>query len=207
MACPSSRLGRQLRRAQAYRAHVSDLRAEWCLRDACVVREVLLRPRASRSVSPAAQPLQEGDMELGEEADVRPLRTPVKPTSHGRSARSVSPPLLIMVHLLRTRQRAKERSSRRGQIGRADPHDLGRLWFSGTTDSPASELPILVVRGRWSKSVWSHPAPSKGVGHPHGATSLLRDLQEMGYKRLVLKSDQEPSTRAVCTEVKAKFAG
>ena len=36
---------------------------------------------------------------------------------------------------------------------------------------------------------------------------MLNDLKETGYRRLILKSDQEPSIRALCTEVKNGFAG
>ena len=43
------------------------------------IEKSLFRARASTSASPAAQPLQEGDLEQDEEADSRPLRTPVNP--------------------------------------------------------------------------------------------------------------------------------
>ena len=79
--------------------------------------------------------------------------------------------------------------------------------FSGTLDTAATDLPMLVVFDRWSKSIWSHPVPTKGLEHPHGSRCLLNDLRETGYKRLVLKSDQEHSIRAVCREVQNGFEG
>ena len=70
-----------------------------------------------------------------------------------------------------------------------------------------NKLPVLVVRERLSKSTWAHPVPSKGVEDPHGSTKLLEDLNETGYKRVILKSDQEPSIRALCDSVKNGFRG
>ena len=38
--------------------------------------------------------------------------------------------------------------------------------------------------------------------HPHPAKTLMADLDFMGYKRVILKSDQEPSIVALCGAVK-----
>ena len=65
----------------------------------------------------------------------------------------------------------------------------------------------LVVKDRQSRAIWSHLVPAKGVDNPYGAKKLLADVQWSGYKRLNLKSDQEPAIRAVCEYVKANFHG
>ena len=70
-----------------------------------------------------------------------------------------------------------------------------------------NKLPVLVVRERLSKCTWAHPVPSKGVEHPHGSAKLLEDLNETGYRRVMLKSDQEPAIRALCDAVKNGFRG
>ena len=44
--------------------------------------------------------------------------------------------------------------------------------------------------------------PSKGVTHPYPARALMADLDFMAYRRVILKSDQEPSTVALCDAVK-----
>jgi hypothetical protein len=88
--------------------------------------------------------------------------------------------------------------------------DYGFFGMPGAEASGAThgnKLPVLIVRDRLTKMTWAHPVPSKGLDHPHGARKLLEDLQELGYKKLVLKSDQEPAIRALCREVKYGFAG
>ena len=70
-----------------------------------------------------------------------------------------------------------------------------------------AELPVLIVTDRRSKSIWSHPVPSKGIAHPWAATALLQDLEKTGYKRIVLKSDQEPSIKALTKSVKDGWRG
>ena len=49
--------------------------------------------------------------------------------------------------------------------------------------------------------------PSKGVVHPYPTRALMADLYFMGYKWIVLKSDQEPSIVALCDAVKHGLHG
>ena len=70
-----------------------------------------------------------------------------------------------------------------------------------------SAHPVLIVRDRKSKGIWSHPVPSKGVVHPYPARALMADLDFMGYRRVILKSDQEPSIVALCDAVKNGWHG
>ena len=79
--------------------------------------------------------------------------------------------------------------------------------FLGTPECVATDLPILVVRDRWSKSVWSHLVPSKGVENPHGSKCLLGDLRETGYQRVVLKSDQECRSELCAPVFRFRFPG
>ena len=79
--------------------------------------------------------------------------------------------------------------------------------FFGDEGVGGSEMPVLIVFDRWSKCIWSHPVPSKGVGHPWSSTALLRDLEKTGYRRLVLKSDQENSIKALAKSAKDGFKG
>ena len=48
---------------------------------------------------------------------------------------------------------------------------------------------------------------SKGVVHPYPARALMADLDFMVYKRVILKSDQEPSIVALCDAVKNGWHG
>ena len=75
-------------------------------------------------------------------------------------------------------------------------------FFGQPEDRAHNTLPVLLVRDRKSKGIWSHPVPAKGVTHPYTAKALLANLDFMGYKRVILKSDQEPSIVALCESVK-----
>ena len=80
--------------------------------------------------------------------------------------------------------------------------------FLGDKDSPATDLPVLCGRDRQSKTVWSSPVPCKGVeDHPHGSKRLKEWLEETGYRRVILKSDQEPAIVSVINAVKNGWAG
>ena len=48
--------------------------------------------------------------------------------------------------------------------------------FFGQPEGRAHDtLPVLIVRDRKSRGIWSHPVPSKGVTHPYPARALMAD--------------------------------
>ena len=52
-------------------------------------------------------------------------------------------------------------------------------FFGQPEDRAHDTLPVLIVRDRKSKGIWSHPVPSKGVTHPYPARALMADLDFM----------------------------
>ncbi len=63
--------------------------------------------------------------------------------------------------------------------------------------------PGLVVRDRWTKIVFSHGLPYKGVQKgPVGSKCLLNDLEKLGYSKMVLRYDPEPTLQAVVQAAK-----
>ena len=79
------------------------------------------------------------------------------------------------------------------------------LYFS-EKGVPGKSLPTVVLRDRASKAIFSHLLPTKGtVGSTYPEKAVLRDLNWLGYKRLVLKTDQENAIKALATAVKAGF--
>jgi hypothetical protein len=42
----------------------------------------------------------------------------------------------------------------------------------------------------------------EGLAHVHGAEQLIRDIGELGYKKVILKADNEPATHALREEAK-----
>ena len=66
--------------------------------------------------------------------------------------------------------------------GRTDTDCLcGSRVFGQPEDRAHDTLPVLIVRDRKSKGIWSHPVPSKGVTHPYLARALMADLDVVGY--------------------------
>ena len=63
------------------------------------------------------------------------------------------------------------------------------------------------MRDRKSEDVWIHLVPLKGVTHPYPARVLKSDLDFMEHRRVILKSDQEPSIVAFCDGVKNGWHG
>ena len=74
-------------------------------------------------------------------------------------------------------------------------------------DRAHDTFPVLVVRDRKSKGIWSHPVPSTGVTHPFPARALMADVDFVEYRRVILKSDQKPSIVALCDAVKNGWHG
>ena len=61
----------------------------------------------------------------------------------------------------------------------------------------SKKLPILIVKDRRTKAIAAHPMPAKGASHPYPAKALLGDIERLGYKRVVVESDQEPAIVAL----------
>ena len=63
-------------------------------------------------------------------------------------------------------------------------------------------MPIFVVRGRFTKFIFSHLVPAKGVEQLCPEAALLRDINfGLGCTQLTLESDQEPSILALANAV------
>ena len=65
-----------------------------------------------------------------------------------------------------------------------------------------AKMPVLVVKDRFSKAMFTHLLPSKGIEHFYPEAALLRDIRFLGYAQLTLKSDQEPAILALTNAVK-----
>ena len=62
--------------------------------------------------------------------------------------------------------------------------------FFGGQEVTSAECPVIVAKDRKSKRIWSHPVPAKGV-HPYAVKCLLEVLNQSGYKKVILTSDQD----------------
>jgi hypothetical protein len=62
--------------------------------------------------------------------------------------------------------------------------------------------PTLVYRDRNSRRCFAHLVSHKGIGDPWILNQIIEDLDSLGYRRIVLKSDQEPAIRDLPREVR-----
>ena len=54
-------------------------------------------------------------------------------------------------------------------------------------------MPILVMKDEKSKHVFSHVVPKKGASVAYCVQQTVRNLEQLGYPKMVLKCDQEPA--------------
>ena len=77
-----------------------------------------------------------------------------------------------------------------------------------TEDTQSKHSPVLVVRDRWTRMVFSHVLPYKGVQKgPVGSKCLLNDLRKLGYSKMIVRYDPEPALQAVVEAAKNGFQG
>eukprot|EP00973_Karenia_brevis_P058798 8188391-Karenia_brevis.AAC.1 len=63
-------------------------------------------------------------------------------------------------------------------------------------------VPVLVMKDQQSGAMWATWVPSKGVEHPWVVKRVVMWIESLGHKKIILKSDQEPSIQAVQAAVK-----
>ena len=77
-----------------------------------------------------------------------------------------------------------------------------------TEDTQSKHSPVLVVRDRWTRMVFAHVLPYKGVQKgPVGSKCLLNDLRKLGYPKMIVRYDPEPALQAVVEAAKNGFQG
>ena len=150
----------------------------------------------------------------GEDTLSKPLKTPFKPTQRMISDHNIShlPFRAWCAACVRGRGKSNKHSlqDKSEDLYPAISIDYG---FFGTKEQVkdkeigSSKLPILVVKDRKSKMIWAHPVPAKGTEDPYAFNCLVRDLDDTGYKRIILKDDQEPAVKAVGIAAKIKWKG
>ena len=61
---------------------------------------------------------------------------------------------------------------------------------------------ILVVKDRKMKNIFSHPVRAKGAaGETWIANRICKDIRGLGYNKIIIKCDQEPSIVEIQNEV------
>ena len=75
--------------------------------------------------------------------------------------------------------------------------------FLGTEGEEGTQ-PVQVARDRRSHMLFAHLVPSKGLTHEHGARAMASDIDGLGHKEVILKSDGEPALKSIQEEVRLR---
>ena len=160
----------------------------------------------------------ETDMGEGEEARTPQCYTSVEaPTAEEIEAHKVShlPFRSWCPHCVRgkapsdphRRQSREEKESKRIPTCSMDYFFMGSEGLS--FDDPTTErdvLPMVAVYDHGSRVTFAHPCPRKGDDR-HIVREVCSDLEWLGYKRIVLKSDQEPAIMALKRAISRAMPG
>ena len=68
------------------------------------------------------------------------------------------------------------------------------------------QTPILVIKDTASKAIFAHACPCKGA-HELVVSRVVADLDTMGYKRVLVRTDGEPALLDLWAKVKEKWTG
>ena len=149
----------------------------------------------------------------GEEApDVPRLRDPGEPTQseidlHAQTGhanyRSWCP------HCVRGRARDGSHRPTRRAADAIPTISFDYCFFTEGAGAEAEGSPILVMHDDISKSVFAHAVPQKGIQYPLidlVVQAVARDINSLGYRRIIIKDDQEESILAFAKAVKRVLA-
>ena len=173
-------------------------------------------PEGGDVATPGAGPSRESEGKASEETSSKALRAPIRPTQQMIDDHCVSH--LPFRSWCPACVRGRAKSVPHVEVQKGDEQiptiscDYGFFGAEGElvgTEIGSSTLPILVIKDRrppGSGAIASHPVPQKGV-HVHATSAMLADLDAFGYKRVILKSDQENALKALCREVKNGWSG
>jgi hypothetical protein len=65
-------------------------------------------------------------------------------------------------------------------------------------------LAIQVAMDKKTRMHFAHVVPRKGLTHEHGSDEMIKHLEKLGHKEVLLKCDGEPALRSVQEDVKRK---
>ena len=75
--------------------------------------------------------------------------------------------------------------------------------FLGDKDD-GDTLIVQVMRDVNTKCIFAHAVPRKGVSHVFGSEQICKDIEGLGYKEVVIKTDNEPAMITLQQEIKSK---
>jgi hypothetical protein len=83
------------------------------------------------------------------------------------------------------------------------PHIHIDYGFFGNDDDEEKVI-LQVARDEESRALFVHAVPRKGMTHEHGAREICKDITKIGYKKIVIKGDNEPAIHSLQEEIRSK---
>ena len=75
--------------------------------------------------------------------------------------------------------------------------------FFGSTEEEEKVI-LQVTRDEESRALFVHAVPRKGMTHEHGAKEFCNDITKIGYKKVVIKGDNEPAIHSLQEEIRSR---
>ena len=72
--------------------------------------------------------------------------------------------------------------------------------FLGTRDEGETQA-IQVMRDTKTGMLFAHHVPKKGMSNVHGAREIIKDVERLGYDKIILRSDGEAALKSIQAEV------
>ena len=76
---------------------------------------------------------------------------------------------------------------------------------TGQEDDEGNQNPILVMKDDTTRTMSAHMMPRKGPDE-HAVKRMQQDIKNLGYRRIIIKSDQEPAILALKEEVRRSMS-
>jgi hypothetical protein len=107
------------------------------------------------------------------------------------------------MHCARARAMESQHRAAPPEAENAVPTIMIDYMFMGQDDEKSA--PMLAIKNRKTKQVWCSVVPAKGVD-PFAVRFLADAVRETGYRRIIFKSDNEPSIIALKAAVREAVA-
>ena len=172
---------------------------------------------------PDASPRGEGDMESEEATTVQAPPIPTLPSQQEVEQHRLTHRLfrLWCPHCVRGKSREdRHLGSRQKDEWHGIPKIASDYFFIGQRRSlkrseresqekaaeEEGQTPILVIKDCHSKALFAHACPCKGA-HEAVVARVVSDLDMLGYKRVLVRTDGEPAILDLWNKVKEKWGG
>ena len=70
----------------------------------------------------------------------------------------------------------------------------------GTRDESETQA-IQVMRDTKTGMMFAHHVPKKGMSNVHGAREIIKNVEKLGYDKIILRSDVEAAFKCIQAEV------